>query len=76
MGQVTIYLDDQNERRLKAAAEVAGVPVSRFMAGLVAEKTCPVWPQAVRCLAGAWSDFPDLEAIRETGERDTARDGL
>jgi len=39
MGQVTIYLDDENEKRLKAAAKAAGVPVSRWVASLVEEKT-------------------------------------
>ncbi len=76
MGQVTIYLDDENEKRLKAAAKAAGVPVSRWVASLVQEKTCTVWPESVRRLAGAWQDFPDLETIRETKGKDSAREAL
>jgi len=64
MGQVTIYLDDENEKRLKAAAKAAGVPVSRWVANLVEKKARTVWPESVRRLAGAWQDFPDLETIR------------
>jgi len=76
MGQVTIYLDDENEKRLKAAAKAAGMPVSRWVARLVEEKTRTVWPEPVRRLAGAWRDLPDLETIRETEGRDSAREAL
>ncbi|MDE2088404.1 MAG: CopG family transcriptional regulator [Gammaproteobacteria bacterium] len=76
MGQVTIYLDEENEKRLKAAAKAAGVPVSRWVASLVEKKTSTVWPESVRGLAGAWRDFPDLESIRKTGGKDGARETL
>ncbi len=76
MGQVTIYLDDENEERLKAAAKAAGMPVSRWVARLVQEKTRTVWPESVRRLAGAWQDFPDLETIRQAEGKDIAREAL
>jgi len=76
MGQVTIYLDDENEKRVKAAAKAAGMPVSRWVATLVQEKTCTVWPEPVRELAGAWQDFPDLETIRKQSGKDSSREAL
>jgi len=76
MGQVTIYLDDENEKRLKAAAKAAGMPVSRWVASLVQEKARTVWPESVRRLAGAWQDFPDLENIRQLEGKDIAREAL
>jgi len=76
MGQVTIYLDEENEKRLKAAAKAAGVPVSRWVAGLVEEKTRTVWPESVRRLAGAWQDFPDPGATRERAGKDAEREAL
>ena len=76
MGQVTIYLNDENEKRLKAAAKAAGVPVSRWVASLVQEKAYTVWPESVRALAGTWRDFPGLETIRETKGKDSAREAL
>jgi len=69
MGRVTIYLDDKYEKRLRAAAKAAGMPVSRWVARLVEEKTSTVWPESVRQLAGAWPDLPDLETIRGTAGR-------
>jgi len=76
MGQVTIYLDDENEKRLKAAAKAAGVPVSRWVASLIHERARTVWPESVRRLAGAWRDFPDLETIRMAKGKDSAREAL
>jgi hypothetical protein len=69
MPQVTIYLDDAAERRVKTAARKAGVSVSRWVAALVENRMRTDWPAEVRGLAGAWPDFPDLQEIRrETGD--------
>jgi hypothetical protein len=59
LAQVTIYLDDAAERRVKAAAPKAGVSVSRWVADLVENRTRTEWPAEVLELAGAWPDFPD-----------------
>ncbi|MCL4757074.1 MAG: hypothetical protein KJZ96_01900 [Rhodocyclaceae bacterium] len=74
MGQVTIYLDDENERRLKAAASAEGVPVSRWVAALVQEKTRTEWSPSVRALAGAWGDFPELAELRVSAAPDAGRE--
>ncbi len=77
MGQGTIYLDDESEKRLKSAAKAAGIPVSRWVAQIVREKTRTVWPESVRQLAGAWSDdFPELEDIRRNEREDSTRETL
>ena len=73
MGQITIYLDDQSEKRLKSAATSEGIPVSRWIARLVREKTRTEWPETVRSLAGAWSDFPMSESLRNDAT-DTPRE--
>ncbi len=39
MAQVTIYLDPEHAKRLRQAARAAGLPVSRWIANLVAERT-------------------------------------
>jgi hypothetical protein len=64
MAQVTIYLDDATERRVRAAARKSRVSVSRWVAELVQSGTRADWPPEVRRLAGAWPDFPDLHEIR------------
>ncbi|MHB8254825.1 MAG: CopG family transcriptional regulator [Acidiferrobacter sp.] len=76
MGQMTIYLDDANEKRLKSAAKAAGVPVGRWVASLIQEKAGTVWPESVRQLAGVWRDFPDREVIQKTEGKDSARESF
>lgn len=74
MGQVTIYLDDESERRLKAAAAAAGVPVSRWVSALIQNRTRTQWPESVRELAGGWKDFPELAELRRDIAEDVARE--
>lgn len=76
MGQITIYLDNQSEQRLRAAAAEANMPVSRWLAELVREKTRAQWPLSVREAAGSWSDFPDAEELRADLPEDTGRENL
>ena len=76
MGQVTIYLDDETESRLKASAKSQGVPVSRWIADLVRERTATEWPDEVRQLAGAWRDFPSAEALRGAQGEDVRRESF
>lgn len=76
MGQVTIYLDDESEKRVKAAAKKAGISVSRWLAMLVHENAHTVWPESVQAMAGSWHDFPDLEQIRTDEGRETEREKL
>lgn len=74
MGQVTIYLDDQTEERMKRAADDAGVPRSRWVAELIRERTRAEWPETFRRLIGSWGDdFPEVGEIREGLADDAAR---
>ncbi len=73
MAQVTIYLNDAAEKRVKLAARKAGVSVSRWIAGLVENRTRTEWPAEARELAGAWPDFPDLKEIRPFTSKDVGR---
>lgn len=76
MGQITIYLDDETEHRLKSAAAAAKIPVSRWIAALVRDKTRTQWPEWVRELPGAWSDFPEVEVLRREAIADVPREPL
>lgn len=76
MAQVTIYLDDASEKRVKAAARKAGVSVSRWVAELVENRTRMEWPAEVLELAGAWPDFPDPEELRTQAGKDHRRERL
>lgn len=76
MGQVTLYLDNETEERMRAAAQEAGVSQSRWVAELIREKTATEWPAWVAGVVGSWSDLPSLEEIREGLPEDLPREPL
>lgn len=76
MGQVTIYLDAATEQRLKSAAAAAKMPVSRWVAMLVQDRTRARWPDAVQELPGTWSDFPQADELRREAIADMPREPL
>lgn len=76
MGQVTIYLDEQTEKRARASARADGMSLSRWVAERIERRARGEWPAAVRALAGAWSDLPSAEQLRRPAARDTARERL
>jgi hypothetical protein len=73
MGQVTIYLDDAAEQRVKAAAKKSKVSVSRWIAQVVESRTRTEWPPEAQELAGAWPDFPGLHELRRVIGKDQTR---
>lgn len=74
MSQITVYMDAETQARMKSAAQVAGLSVSRWLAGLVQEKTASAWPLEVLAAAGAWQDFPDLDELRANDVADLPRE--
>lgn len=76
MGQVTIYLDDETEAKMRASAKAMKVSKSKWVANVIQEKLLDEWPASVRELPGAWSDFPSQEALRDGQPPDTPRETL
>ena len=76
MAQVTIYIDDQTEKRLATAARAKNISKSKWISMLIREKTQSEWPDAVVRLAGAWKDFPGFEEIRSGMGEDAPREAI
>ena len=76
MGQVTIYLDDETERKMIANAKVMNLSKSRWIANVIKEKLVDDWPDTVRELAGSWGDFPSLHELRASSGTDTDREAF
>ena len=70
MPQVTLYLDEETDRRARTAAAASGLSYSKWLCGLVRASIEDCWPESVRSLAGAVRDFPT------TDERYRATDDL
>jgi hypothetical protein len=73
VGQVTIYLDDETEKKARAAAESDGVSLSKWVAQRIQKSAGAQWPAGVRELAGAWPDLPSAEEVRRSTKKDVAR---
>ena len=76
MGQVTIYIDDDTERKMLNMIKKSGVSKSKWIAELIREKASTTWPENVVKLAGAWSDLPTAEEIRKEMGKDADREPL
>ncbi|MBF0236786.1 MAG: CopG family transcriptional regulator [SAR324 cluster bacterium] len=76
MGQVTIYLEDEIAHKMRSAAKSMNLSQSRWIANLIKEKVLDEWPDSVKCLAGAWKDFPSLDEIRKNQVVDVPREDL
>jgi len=74
MGQVTIYLDDEIEKKMITAAKSAHLSKSKWIAQVINEKVVNDWPDSIIDLSGSWADFPDLEKIRLGMGKDSDRE--
>ena len=76
MKQLTIYLDTETERRIKAASKAVGMSLSKWVGMLVRERTETTWPPSVSKLAGAWPDLSTAEVLRKSAVSDSRREKL
>jgi len=76
MGQVTIYLEDEIENKMRSSAKSMNLSQSKWIANLIKEKIVDEWPESVTRLAGAWKDLPTSEAIRSSLGSDAVREEL
>jgi len=71
MGQVTIYIDEETEKKMIASAKAKKLSKSRWVTEVIREKVAKEWPASVRELAGSWEDFPSAEELRADIGQDT-----
>ena len=76
MGQLTIYLDTETERKMQTMVKESGMSKSKWIANLIREKTTDEWPQNIKQLAGAWKDLPSADEIRKGMGQDPERESL
>ncbi|HSD54734.1 MAG TPA: CopG family transcriptional regulator [Burkholderiales bacterium] len=76
MGQVTIYLDEQTEKKARAAARSEGVSLSKWVAKRIEARARSEWPAFVRELAGAWPDLRGTGRLRKSKRKDLPRERL
>jgi len=76
MGQITIYLDDETERKMKRVVQSQRISQSRWVAERIKEGLREQWPESVRRIPGSWQDAPVAEVLREDLGADNRREEL
>lgn len=76
MGQVTIYLDNETEERMRRLAEASGLSQSKWIAELIRRSVIDQWQESVKQLAGAWSDFPTKDELHANPAHDIPRERI
>jgi len=76
MGKITIYLDEETEKKLQTAIKKTKHSKSRWIRDLLREKTAATWPESIVKLSGTWHDMPTAEAIRKEMGVDAEREPI
>jgi hypothetical protein len=76
MGQVTIYLDSETEKKLGIMIKKTGISKSKWISDLIKQKITTTWPENIVNLAGAWTDLPTAEEIRKNMAEDADRESI
>ena len=74
MGQVTIYLDSETEKKMSNMIKKTGISKSKWISELIKQKITTTWPENIVRLAGAWTDLPTAEEIRKNMAEDADRE--
>ena len=76
MGQVTIYLDSETEKKMKSIVKKTGISKSKWISDLIKQKIATTWPENIVRLSGAWTDLPTAEDIRKNMTEDAERESI
>jgi hypothetical protein len=76
MGQVTIYLDSETEKKMSSMIKKTGISKSKWISDLIKQKMSSTWPENIIKLAGAWTDLPTAEDIRKNMAEDADRESI
>ena len=76
MAQVTIYIPNDLESKIKARAKSLHISLSKCITTILEEKIDNEWSEQSRKLAGSWKDFASLEEIRDNQGQDARRETL
>ena len=76
MAQLTLYLDQETVSKMRQAAASEGLSQSQWVARLIKARLETEWPQAVKDLAGSWTEFPEADELRRGLGDDVPRESL
>lgn len=68
MAQVTIYMNNDLEEKIKKIAKSMNVSISKFIATSLERRLQDEWPDSIKGLNGSWDDFADIKEIRNNAD--------
>jgi len=66
MAQMTIYIDNNLETKIKEMAQNMGMSMSKLISKILEKNISTHWNDDIKNFEGSWSDFPSIEEIRDT----------
>lgn len=76
MRQITIYVEDELETKIRVAAKAMHLSQRTWITKVIQERVQGEWPTSVKQLSGAWKDFPLVEDLRQAEHADSQREVL
>ena len=73
MAQVTIYMNNNLEEKIKTIAQSMNISISKFIATSLEQQLKEEWPNSIKKLSGSWDDFADLKEIKNSSTQDVPR---
>ena len=74
MAQITIYIPNDLEKKIKKKSKELNISISRFITNILEQKIQNSWSSETKKLAGAWSEFEDAKILREVKAKDIKRE--
>ncbi len=76
MSQVTIYINNNLEEKIKKVAQSMNISISKFIANTVEQQLRDEWPDSIKQFSGSWDNFSDATEIRESQGQDVERESF
>lgn len=73
MAQVTIYMDNHLEEKIKKTAKETGVSISKFISKVLEKNLETNWGNDIKSLSGSWDDI-SMDDIKQTQAKDYKRE--
>jgi hypothetical protein len=74
MAQITIYINNDLESKVKEIAAAQETSISKYISTVIERNINNNWNPKIKKLAGSWSDFPSIEEIRNNNNLDAQRE--
>jgi hypothetical protein len=74
MAQITIYINNDLESKIKEIAASQETSISKYISTVIERNINNNWNPKIKNLAGSWSDFPSIEEIRNNNNLDAQRE--